>query len=124
MPRYRSLHEGWLLRTDETTSRMALAVTAASACLRIRSGWLAPATMRCALLIDKVAVLSCAAIQAALLPLPAVRTTSGLSPKSVRVAASCSDALAWRNSSMVLRRLVEVAIFARTSAAECGGRVP
>src|SRR5712675_2373444 len=92
---------GWLLRTDETTSMMAWAVTAASACLRIRSGWLAPSTTRCTLLVDKVAVLSCATIQAALLPLPAVRTTSGLSPKSVRDAASCSDALAWRNSSMV-----------------------
>ena len=55
----RSVHftSGWLFWTDETTSMMAWAVTAASFWIRIRSAWVAPSTTRCTLLVDRVATL-------------------------------------------------------------------
>src|SRR3982751_81335 len=76
---------------------------------------------RCTLLVDNVARWFCAAVSAASCPLPAVKTTSGLSAKSVRAAAGPA-ADDWRYSSMVLRRLPAVAILALTSSRDRGGR--
>jgi hypothetical protein len=76
------LTSGSAFRTDETTSRIARVVAAASTSSTISEMWVAPAMARCTLLVDKVAMSFCAADQAASLPLPAVRTTKGLSAKS------------------------------------------
>ena len=81
------LASGSPLRTDEATSRTARVVAAASRCSAISASWVAPAMTRCTLSVDNVARWFCAVVQAASCPLPAVRTTSGLSAKSVRAAA-------------------------------------
>jgi hypothetical protein len=54
----------------------------------------------------------------------AVRTTSGLSAKSRRDAASSAEADPWMYSSMVLRTWLAVAALARGSFRDCGGRLP
>jgi hypothetical protein len=79
---------------------------------------------RCALLVDRVARSFCAAEWVASLPVPAVRTTSGLSAKFRRAAASSVEALAWTYSSIVLLVLLAVAVLARTSSRDRGGRRP
>jgi hypothetical protein len=58
--------------------------------------------------VDKVARASCFADQSAKLPLPAVRTTNGLSAKSCRDAACSVEELVWTYSSIVLRRWLAV----------------
>src|SRR4029453_15983072 len=79
---------------------------------------------RCTLLVDKVARWFCLASQVGSFPLPAVRTIRGLSAKSRRAAACFTEVLAWRYSSIVLRRLLAVALVARTSSRDRGGRSP
>src|SRR5829696_1787000 len=113
-----------LLRTDETTSRIACVVAAASSSFAIRSSWAAPAMTRCTLLVDNLAIWFCAVDQAASCPLPAVRTISGLSAKSRRAAACSIEAVAWTYSSIVLRSMLAVATLARTSSRDRGGRLP
>src|ERR671919_342827 len=79
---------------------------------------------RCTLLVDKVARSFCAAEWVASLPLPAVRTTNGLSAKSPRDAACSVEAFAWTYSSIVLRTWLAVALLARASSRDRGGRLP
>src|SRR6266540_3626557 len=79
---------------------------------------------RCTLLVDKVARRFCAAEWVASLPMPAVRTTNGLSAKSRRDAACSIEAFPWTNSSIVLRKLLTVSRLARTSSRYRGGRLP
>src|SRR4051812_13805013 len=66
------------VRNDATTWRMALLTKAASFGSERRSSWVAPATVRCRLLDDRVAILFWAEIHPASLPLPAVRTIRGV----------------------------------------------
>jgi hypothetical protein len=80
--------------------------------------------VRCTLLVDRVAMRSWAADQAASWPLPAVRTIRGLSAKSRRAAACSVEAAAWAYSSIVLRSVLAVASLARTSSRDRGGRLP
>ena len=115
---------GWLCRTELTTSSIAWVVAPAYFCSATSASWVAPAITRCTLLVDSVAVLSCAVIHAASCPTLAVRTARGLSPKSRREAASWVEALARRYSSTVLRTVLAFAVLARTSSLERGGRVP
>jgi hypothetical protein len=97
---------------------------AASSSSEISDAWVAPSMTRCALLVDKVAMAFCAADQPAALPLPAVRTTKGLSAKSPRDAACVIEDPAWMYSSIVLRSWRAVATLARASCRERGGRLP
>jgi hypothetical protein len=61
---------------------------------------------RCTLLVDKVAMASCATNQLAALPLPAVRTTNGLSAKSRRDAACSTEGI---RLAVLVDRAAEVA---------------
>ena len=62
---------------------------------------------RWTLSVDKVARASCFADQSAELPLPAVRTTNGLSAKSCRDAACSLEEFAW--TDVLVDRAAEVA---------------
>ena len=95
---------------------MAWLVVAACTGSPTRASWLAPSTTRYALSVESAASCCCFRGQSASLPTPALSTTSGLSPKSRREAASCIESLARPNSSMVLRRVPGVAVLTRTSS--------
>ena len=88
-------------------------VVAACSSFEISESWVAPSMTRCTLLVDKVAKSFCFAEWVASLPMPAVRTTNGLSAKSPRDAACSVEAFAWTYSSIVLRTWLAVALLAR-----------
>src|SRR5262249_42317582 len=110
-------------RTELTTSRIARVVAPAYFCSATSASWVAPAITRCTLLVDSVAVLSCAVIHEASCPLLGVKMARGLAPKSRSEAASWVVALARRYSSTVLATVLAFAVLARTSSWERGGRV-